>query len=219
MLIIETIQFLLTALILFLAAGTIMWLAGWIFLILLTAFSVGLILWLLRRNPGLIKERMGFKPNQKTWDKVFLTVFYVLYIAWLVLMPLDSVRFHWSHVPVWLQAVGTIAVLCSFYIWYLTFWENPYLSSAVRIQEERGQTVITTGPYRYVRHPMYAGGILFFLGSALLLGSWYGVLMGLLFTLMIAGRAVPEERMLRDGLEGYDAYMAQVKYRFIPGVW
>lgn len=178
MLVIEIAQFLVTALILFLAAGTLAWSAGWIFLILLTVFSVGIILWLLRRNPGLIEERMGFKPDQQAWDKAFITVFYVLFIAWLVLMPLDAVRFQWSRIPFRLQAVGTIAVLCSFYIWYLTFRENPYLSSSVRIQD-RGQIVVTTGPYRYARHPLYAGGILFFLGTPLLLGSWYGFIMGL----------------------------------------
>jgi protein-S-isoprenylcysteine O-methyltransferase Ste14 len=97
--------------------------------------------------------------------------------------------------------------------------ENPYLSPALRIQRERGQTVVSTGPYHYVRHPMYATFIPFFIGTALLLGSWYGILFGLTLVVLIAIRAVLEERMLLKELKGYNAYMAQVKYRFIPYVW
>jgi len=89
----------------------------------------------------------------------------------------------------------------------------------VRIQKDRGQTVVSTGPYHFVRHPMYAAALLFMLGTALLLGSWYGLLMVLIFAGMIAGRAVLEERTLQHELQGYDTYMAQVKYRLIPHVW
>jgi len=115
--------------------------------------------------------------------------------------------------------VGAIVLSCSFYLLYLTFRDNPYVSSAVHIQKDRGQTVVSTGPYRYVHHPGYAAGLLFFLGSAFLLGSWIGVLLGLPLVGILARRAVQEECDLRMGLEGYDAYMAQVKYRLIPHVW
>ena len=134
-------------------------------------------------------------------------------------MPLDAVRFHWSQMPTWLHLVGAIVLLSSFYLTYLTYRETPYLSSAVRIQEDRGQTVVSTGPYRYVRHPLYTCALLFFLGSALLLGSWIGVLLGLFIGGMLARRAVGEERVLQKGLKGYDAYMAQVRWRLIPHVW
>jgi protein-S-isoprenylcysteine O-methyltransferase Ste14 len=89
----------------------------------------------------------------------------------------------------------------------------------VRIQEERGQTVISTGPYHYVRHPMYTGGLFLFLGTPLLLGSWYGLLFALVMIPAGAVRAVLEERTLRKELPGYEAYMAQVKYRLIPHIW
>jgi protein-S-isoprenylcysteine O-methyltransferase Ste14 len=214
------IQFLLIALILFLSAGTVAWIAGWIFLILFYSFSIPLDRMLLKHDPGLMEERVTmFKPNQKGWDKVFVTLFYVIFIAWLALMPLDAVRFHWSQVPVWLQVVGALALSCSFFLMYLTFRENPYLSSMVRMQEERGQTVVSTGPYRYVRHPLYASSLLFIPGIALLLGSSYGLLLSVVFMGMFAVRAVLEERVLREELQGYDAYMAQVKYRLIPHVW
>lgn len=207
------------ALALFVPAGTGAWFAGWVYLVLFALFSIAVTLWLLRNNPGLLEERIGFKANQKTWDKIFIIALNIVFLAWLVLMPLDAVRFHWSRMPAWLQAMGAIVLSISFYLFYLTFRENPYLSAAVRIQEDRGQRVVSTGPYRYVRHPMYTGGFLYFLGTALLLGSWYGVLFEPVFVGMIAVRAVLEERMLREKLKGYDAYMARVKYRFIPHVW
>jgi protein-S-isoprenylcysteine O-methyltransferase Ste14 len=121
--------------------------------------------------------------------------------------------------PTWLHVVGAIVLLSSFYLIYLTYRENPYLSSAVRIQEERGQTVVSTGPYRYVRHPLYTSALLFFLGSTLLLGSWIGVILGLVLEGTLAIRAVREEQVLLKGLKGYDAYMARVRWRLIPHVW
>ena len=123
----------------------------------------------------------------------------VLFFAWLILMPLDAVRFQWSQVPVWLQVVGAMVLLGSFSLFFLTFRENSYLSPVVRIQEERGQTVVSTGPYHYVRHPMYAAFVLLVLGTPLLLGSWYGILLGLILVVMVARRAVLEERTLPEG--------------------
>lgn len=162
---------------LFLAAGTVLWPAGWAFLMLFFGFTLALSLWLLKHNPGLLTERMtGIgKPDQKTWDKVFYVGANVIFLAWLVLMPLDAVRFRWSQMFLLLQAVGGLLLLCSFYLFFLTFRENAYLSPAVRIQTERKHTVISTGPYRYVRHPMYATALLFLISTTLLLGSWYGL--------------------------------------------
>ncbi len=209
------------ALVLFLAAGTVFWAAGWIFLVLFFGADGALGLWLLRHDPGLLKERMtGFgKPGEPAWDKVFFVLLMVFFLAWLILMPLDAVRFRWSHVPAWLQGVGAILLLGSFYLFFLTFRENPYASAVVRVQTERGQRVISTGPYRYVRHPMYAAAIPFATGTALLLGSCYGLLVGLIFFAGLVFRAVQEERVLRAELPGYEEYMARVKYRFIPYVW
>jgi len=213
-------SFLAMALALFLPAGTIAWPAGWIFLILLYGFLLVGIWMLLKSNPGLLQERLSLsQPNQKAWDRVFLLLFRLFFLAWLVLMPLDAVRFHWSQVPLVLQVVGAMALVGSFLLISLTFRENAFLSPTVRIQGERGQTVISTWPYQYVRHPLYAGGLLLFLGTSLLLGSWYGLLLVLVMIPGGAVRAVLEERVLREELPGYDAYMAQVKYRLIPYVW
>jgi protein-S-isoprenylcysteine O-methyltransferase Ste14 len=202
----------------FLPAGTVIWPAGWVFLGLLFASSLSVTWWLLKYDPGLIEERLRFRPEQ-TFDKALIAMVLVFILCWLVLMPLDAVRFHWSRMALPLQALGALVLLISLLISYLTMRENPYSSAVVRVQKERGQTVISTGSYRYVRHPMYTGACLFFLGTSLLLGSWYGVLCVPVFVALFALRAVLEERLLRQDLEGYAAYMTRVKYRFLPHVW
>ena len=214
------VSFLLFALALFLPAGTIAWPAGWIYLILLHGWMLVGIWLLLKYNPGLLQERLSIsQSNQKAWDKVFLLLYELFLFAWLVLMPLDAVRFHWSHMPLLLQVVGAIALVGSFLLISLTFRENSFLSPKVRVQEERGQTVVSSGPYHIVRHPMYAGGLLLFLGTPLLLGSWYGLLLVLVIMPGMVVRAILEERVLRKELPGYDAYMLQVKYRLVPYIW
>jgi protein-S-isoprenylcysteine O-methyltransferase Ste14 len=209
------------ALALFLPAGTLVWPAGWLFLLLFFGFVIALSLWLLKHNPALLTERMtGIgKPDQKAWDKVFFALANVVFLAWLVVMPLDAVRFHWSQMALWLQAIGATLLLCSFYLFFLTFRENAYLSPAVRVQTDRGQMVVSSGPYHYVRHPMYATAIIFLVGTTLLLGSWYGLVLVLILVVAIALRAVQEERTLQAELQGYDEYMAEVKYRLIPYLW
>ena len=213
--------FVVFALALFLSAGTVVWFAGWVFLALFLGFTVSISRWLLRHNPGLLIERMtGFgRPDQPVWDRVFFVTTQLCFLAWLVLMSLDAVRFRWSQIPIWVQMVGAILLVCSFYLFFLTFRENPYLSPAVRLQSERGQKVVSTGPYHYVRHPMYATTIVFMVGTTFLLGSWYGLFLGALILVGIAVRAVKEERMLRAELPGYEEYMGKVRYRFIPYVW
>jgi protein-S-isoprenylcysteine O-methyltransferase Ste14 len=219
------IRTLLTAvgfgLVLFLPAGTFAWAAGWVHLVLLFAFTIGITIWLSRFNPDLLEERMrGIgKPDQKSWDKVFLRVLLLVFFGWYILMALDAVRFRWLPMPQWLQWIGAGILLASFYIFYLAFRENTYLSPAVRIQTDRGQTVVSTGPYRHVRHPLYAGFNLFTVGTALLLGSGYGVPGALLLNALMAWRAVREEQVLKSELAGYGEYMTRVRYRFIPYLW
>lgn len=212
--------FALFALCLFLPAGSLAWPAGWTFLALFFGFFVGVNIWLYRHNPGLLQERLSLsRKDQKGWDKLFFPLLLLASVAWLVFISLDASRFHWTPVPGWLQMLGTLILLASFYLLFLTFRENSYLSTVVRIQAERGHSVVSSGPYRFMRHPMYAGILLFVIGTSLLLGSGYGVLAGLVFVLALARRAVLEERMLRAELQGYEAYMQQVRYRLIPHVW
>jgi len=212
--------FLAFALALFLPAGTLAWPAGWAFLILFFGFYVGLTSWLFLYNPSLVQERTKLaSSDQQGWDKILFPIMLAYPFAWIIFMSLDAVRFHWSPLPVWLQWVGAGLLLVSFYMLFLTFRENSFLSPVVRLQKDRGQTVISTGPYHYVRHPMYAALLVFLISTPLLLGSGYGVLLGLFYVVILARRAVMEESTLQSELPGYVAYTTQVKYRFIPYIW
>ena len=205
---------------LFVPAGTFRWPGAWVFMGLMFGFTIALSVWLMRHDPQLLAERMtGIgRSDQEKWDKVLLSIVAAAFFAWLVVMGLDA-RFRWSAMPPSLEAVGALLLIASFEIFYLTFRENAFLSPAVRIQTERAHRVVRTGPYRLVRHPMYAGVIPFAVGTALLLGSWYGVVGAVLLVALIGRRAVLEERLLRERLPGYDAYMEEVRYRFLPGIW
>jgi protein-S-isoprenylcysteine O-methyltransferase Ste14 len=129
------------------------------------------------------------------------------------------VRYRFAEVPLGLQALGAIVLVFSFLLFHATFRANPYLSPAVRIQTDRAQVLVDSGPYRFVRHPMYAAFALFAPGTALLLGSWVGLLGALLLVAVVAWRAVREERLLRERLGGYAEYTRRVRYRLAPGVW
>ena len=129
----------------------------------------------------------------------------VLFVLWLILMALDAeVRVVGGARLA--TAAGSRGTLLSFYVLFLTFRENAYLAVVVKLQEERGQTVVSTGPYRYVRHPMYAGMFLFLPSGALLVGSWWGLLLCLVLLGLLVWRIPREERILENGLAGYDEY-------------
>jgi protein-S-isoprenylcysteine O-methyltransferase Ste14 len=201
-------------------AGKLDWPAAWGFLAEIGVLSLAIGLWLARNDPALLAERLGspFQRAQKTWDKVFMSVVMVLYFGWLVLMGFDA-RWGISHVPLWLQALGALDIALSNYVVFLTFRENSYAAPVVKIQRERGHRVVSTGPYAYVRHPMYAGGLLMFLGMPLQLSSWLGLAGLVLLAPLLAVRIVMEERTLAAELDGYRDYAERVRYRIIPGLW
>jgi protein-S-isoprenylcysteine O-methyltransferase Ste14 len=203
---------------LFGVAGTMQWAGAWAFLgqISLGSFLTGS--WLAKRDPALQAERRTTQ-GQAGWDRVLTTIFPLLWLAWLPLMALDAARFQWSSVPGWLQCVGAVILAASFFLVFLTYRENSYAAPVVKIQRERGHTTITTGPYEYVRHPIYAGGLLSYIGTPLLLGSWYGLAIVPVMLALLAFRAVMEERMLKAELDGYREYAARVRYRLVPMVW
>ncbi|RUW23029.1 isoprenylcysteine carboxylmethyltransferase family protein [Mesorhizobium sp. M1E.F.Ca.ET.041.01.1.1] len=202
------------------SAGTLHWAAAWVYIVVMVGLSLTMGVALARRDPGLMNERLRL-PIQKTQsaaDKILLSILLLGIFGWLALMGFD-VRFGWSAVPIWVQAIGALVLLVGICICYLTMLENSFAAPVVKIQDERGQRVITTGPYSYVRHPMYAGAILYFAGTALLLGSWWGLASVLVFIVLLAIRTFIEEKALRAGLRGYDDYAAAVRYRLIPLVW
>jgi protein-S-isoprenylcysteine O-methyltransferase Ste14 len=207
------------AALLFASAGTLAWPQGWVFIAVMAAGTIASGLWLARYAPGLLAERLSapLQREQERADKFFMAALMVLWVGWFVLMPLDAVRFHLSHLPLPVQGLGALLIGLAMYAFHLTFRENRFAAPVVKIQ--KGQTVITTGPYRYVRHPMYAGAILYFLGTPLLLGSLYGFLLAPVMVALMAIRIPIEERALREKLDGYADYAARVRYRLVPGIW
>jgi protein-S-isoprenylcysteine O-methyltransferase Ste14 len=204
---------------LFVPARTLAWPAGWFFLLEMTASSLAIGLWLARHDPQLLKERMGspIQRGQSPWDRVFLIGAGAAYCAWLVFMAWDARRSGWSAMPGRLQGLGAVLIAACMGICFLTFRANRFAAPVVKLQAS--QQVATGGPYRFVRHPMYAGAILYFLGVPLLLGSWSGLAIAPLLIVGMGARAVGEERVLRNGLAGYNDYAARVRYRFIPLFW
>ena len=208
------------AVLLFVPAGTLHWPAAWVFLGFMTASALGFGGWLARKDPALLAERMRspIRPDQPAADKKFLLVFFVVILIWLIVIGLDE-RFHLSHMSVAWQALGlALLVLSSAFIAWV-FNENSFAAAVVRVQAERGHHVVSSGPYAFVRHPMYSAAILFMVGIALLLGSWWGTAISLIFVVLFGIRTRIEEHTLMTGLPGYADYAARVRYRLVPGLW
>jgi protein-S-isoprenylcysteine O-methyltransferase Ste14 len=210
----------LIGLFLFLAAGTANWPAAWILLVQMIVFSLVGGLWLAQRDPDLVQERLGppIQKEQPTADKILLIVIMAVNLAAIMLMALD-IRFGWSSVPLWVQALGEVILLAVTWISFRILSENSFAAPVVKIQRERGHRVISTGPYRHIRHPMYAAALLLIAGTSLLLGSLWGLIAVPVLAVLLGLRIGIEERELRAGLEGYGDYAARVRYRLIPLVW
>jgi protein-S-isoprenylcysteine O-methyltransferase Ste14 len=198
------------------------WIEGWIFSIWFTALCFTTIIYLYRKDPALLAERykQPGTANQKGWDTFVVLGIVIGFIAWITIMPLDARRFGWTgFFPLWLKIAGGGSLLFSFFFFYRSYTDNTFLSPLVRIQSERKHQVVSTGVYGYVRHPMYFAALLLFTGTPLLLGSLYGILIGILLVLLLSARIIGEEKMLMHELDGYDDYKTRVKYRIIPYIW
>jgi protein-S-isoprenylcysteine O-methyltransferase Ste14 len=221
-LIVQTfIWFGVIGLVLFLAAGTLDWPGAWAYLVEMVALSLAGGLLLARHDPDLLKERLAspIQKDQPLADKILLPILLLFMAGAIVLMAFDAVRFEWSYVPPWLQVIGGLLLLLSVAFIYRAMRENSFAAPVVKIQKERGQTVISTGPYSVVRHPFYTGALVYLVGTSLLLGSWWGLVAVLFVAALLCVRIGIEERALRVGLEGYDDYARRVRYRLIPLVW
>lgn len=207
--------------VLFLAAGDWRWPQAWLFLGEFGAAGFAISFWLLRHDPALLESRMSFpvQRDQVRWDRFFMLAASVVFIGWLALMGLDARRFGWSEVPVLAQGLGIVLIALGMAVVWWTFRFNSFAAPQVRVQIARAHRVITEGPYRIVRHPMYAGSILYLVGMPLLLGSWWGLAMVPLMVVGLTRRIAGEERMLRHDLAGYEEYAGRVRWRLVPGVW
>ncbi|MHC4339609.1 MAG: methyltransferase family protein [Planctomycetota bacterium] len=202
------------------AAGRLDWVEGWAFLALLAAGQSVSALYVRRRQPGLLSRRSRPGRGTKVWDKAWLSVFALLYLAIMVVGALDSGRFGWSSVPSWLWGVGAALYMVFLVLVTRCMAANPFFEKTVRIQTELDHRVIDSGPYRFVRHPGYVGTILgFLLAPPMLLGSWWAFLPAISAASWLVLRTGLEDRILRRELPGYADYARRVRYRLLPGVW
>ena len=200
---------------LFASAGTIAIAGFWLYLAILAVVFAASFLWL---DPGLLRERMrpgGQRPPIALW------LFSAAMILHWVAAGLDRGRFHWSdNIPPWLQAAGLAAVAAGYGVALWAMHVNRFFSSVVRIQSDRGQFVVTTGPYAVVRHPGYAAGVVVVTASGVALGSWIAAALLTIASLpFLLYRAISEDRVLRSELPGYQDYAARVRWRLCPGLW
>ena len=173
----------------------------------------------LRYHPGLLAERLTPPKSAKVWDRTLVSLLRLMQLALYILGGLDA-RHGWTvNFPMILQIVGAAACLLGYSLFCWALASNNYFSQVVRIQTDRGHTVATGGPYRFVRHPSYTGMILFELAMGVLLGSWWAILAGGLCGILLVIRTVLEDRTLQKELPGYMEYAQSVRYRLIPRIW
>ena len=206
---------LLVGLVLFLPAGTLSYPNGWLFMgvLFVPMLILGVILFL--KAPGLLQKRLDNKEKEKA-QKGVVALSGLMFPAGFVVSALDF-RFGWSSVPLPLVIAAAVVFLVGYGMYAEVMRENAYLSRTVEVQEN--QRVIDTGLYGMVRHPMYLATLLMFLPLPLILGSFWGLIPFALYPVIIVIRILNEEKVLSEGLAGYDAYRGCVKYRLIPFVW
>ncbi len=204
----------------FVSAGRLDWTRGWIcvsayvVIMLMAGFLVR------RRNPALLAARANWRrKDTKPFDKLILSIYLPLTFVQPAVAGLDAVRFGWSAMPFWTLYLGLalFALAMTFITWVMLV--NPHAETTVRIQTDRGHTTVTSGPYRLVRHPMYAASILMYPATALMFGSVWALAVAGVIAVLLVWRTALEDRTLRRELSGYEEFTAHTRYRLIPGLW
>lgn len=203
----------------FAAAGSVAWRPGWIFVGALVGLVAVNATVLAAKNREIVRERLRTRTDTEPFDRTFGALYCVGMIVLMLVAGLDAGRFGWAPLPAWASWLGAALlalgdVPC---VWALR--TNRHVETTVRIQTDRGHQVVTTGPYRWVRHPMYAGFIPMTLGMALLLRSAWALLPWVFLSGLIVWRLLREEKVLAQRLEGYSQYMERTRWRLVPGVW
>lgn len=205
--------------ILFLSSGRLDWAGAWVFIGLYLLGMVVNASLLLHYSPETIAERAEAR-GMKTWDKIVGGLFGIMYFIVMLLVAGLDVRFGWTgQFPLALHIAGTVAFALGFALLIWSMVSNAYFSTVVRVEEDRGQAVCDTGPYRFVRHPGYIGAIVHSLVVPLILGSWWALIPGALAALLMIARTALEDKTLQEELDGYQDYAEQVRYRLLPGIW
>lgn len=206
---------LMVGLLIFLPAGTLSYTYGWLLIVLLFGPMLIAGFVMLAKSPDFLKKRLDAKEKQGT-QKGVVAFSGLMFIAGFVVAGLDF-RFGWSRMPTWVVITASVLFLAAYGLYAEVMRENAYLSRTVKVEE--GQTVVDTGLYGIVRHPMYMATILLFLMIPLVLGSWYGLIAFAFYPAIIIVRLKDEENLLTRELPGYAAYKQKVKYRIIPFIW
>ena len=206
------------ALLIFVPAGTIYYWQAWVYLSIFFGASALTTRYLIRNDPALLERRMSGGPTaEKRAAQKFIMLFTSAgFIALLVVPALDH-RYHWSTVPLSGVVAGDALVATGMYFIFLVYRENTFTSATIEVAPD--QTVISTGPYAVVRHPMYASGLLYVLGTPLALGSYWGLVPLAAMSPFLIWRLFDEERFLRERLPGYTEYQQRVRQRLVPRIW
>ncbi len=212
------VLFLVMASLLFVAAGTLHYWQAWLFLAVYFAASLAITLYLIRKDPALLERRMSGGPfaEKEPAQRIIMFLASFGFIALLVEPALDH-RFGWSDLPAYLVVAGDSVMLLGWLGIFVVFRENSFASAT--IESAKDQRVISTGPYAWVRHPMYATALVMLLGIPLALGSWWGMMIVILIVPALIWRLTDEERFLLQNLPGYPEYRGRVRYRLLPFVW
>ena len=215
----EILGVLFVAATLFIPAGSLDWIMGWALVAVYATWVAANALILIPRSPELLAERVARRKGTKTWDMVLLSLIGLTTISKHVIAGLDH-RFGWTPpMPPGIQIAALVIAALGYALGTWSMAANAFFSTVVRIQDDRGHTVTTAGPYRHVRHPGYAGSIAFELATPIMLGSLWALIPGGLAALILVTRTALEDRTLHKELDGYEAYTRQVRYRLLPGVW
>ena len=206
---------LMVGLLIFLPAGTLHYAKGWLFMALLFIPMLGAGFVMLAKSPDLLKKRLDAKEKQAA-QKGVLAFSGLMFIGGFVVAGLDF-RYGWSHIPTVVTIIASLLFLLAYLLYAEVLRENAYLSRTIRVEE--GQTVVDTGLYGIVRHPMYSATLLLFLAMPLILGSWYALMAFAFYPVIIVVRLKDEERLLTQELQGYAEYKQKVKYRLLPFIW
>jgi protein-S-isoprenylcysteine O-methyltransferase Ste14 len=215
----ETVGIISMAIALFWSAGEIAWWPAWGLLIVTSAWILATGTVILRHSPDLLAERLGPRQGAKRWDTALMSGHGMLQLGVLVVAGLDH-RYQWS--TGFQAAIQVIALIACGLGYGLVVWAtatNAFFSQIVRIQTERGHKVVTDGPYAYVRHPAYSGGLLTQVSIPILLASWWGLLIGIADAALMILRTVLEDRTLHAELPGYSEYARRVRHRLVPRIW
>jgi protein-S-isoprenylcysteine O-methyltransferase Ste14 len=206
------------AALLFVSAGTLDYWQAWTFMAVYSVASVAITLYLMKNDPALLRRRMSGGPGaeKEPTQKIIMSFASVGFIGLLVVPALDH-RFAWSQMPSYVALAGELFVVLGWIVIFFVFRENSFSSATIELAPD--QKVISTGPYAWVRHPMYAGGLVMLFGMPLALGSWWGVLVFVAIIPALIWRLLDEEKFLALNLPGYVEYQSRVRYRLLPLVW